>query len=313
MTLKCQLTELARKSGFDLIGFCSPEINDDVKEAYDIWLSNGFAGNMNFMSETKEIRKSPEKLLPGVKTIISVAISYLRDKEIPEHKKGCGIVARYARSRDYHRIFNRKMKDFCSESEKIFRNNGIEGAKIVFSCDTKPVFEKYFAWKSGLGFIGRNSCLITKKYGSFVLLGTFLTTAFIERDEPDKRGCGSCRKCVDLCPTKAIVADRVIDSTKCISYWTIEHDGDFPERAKPLIGSHLFGCDICQDVCPWNKNAMTASHDEFRQRIPANLELNVVLKITTKEEFLGKFAGTPLMRAGFEGMKRNAEAVMGNQ
>lgn len=313
MMIKHRLIELAKSTGFDLIGFCSPEVEEDIKEAYGSWLSSGFAGEMDYMARTESLRKNPDELLPGVRTVISVAISYLQEKDIAKPKEGHGMIAKYARSRDYHKIFNKKMKLFCMEAEEIFRKSGIDDAKMAFSCDTKPVLEKYFAWKSGIGFIGRNTCLITKKHGSFVLLGTFLTTAFIERDMPDMRTCGACRKCIDACPTNALVADRILDATKCISYWTIEHDGEFPEHARPIIGSHLFGCDICQDVCPWNSHAITTVHEEFRQRVPAQMELNVILKIKSKEEFLEKFAGTPLMRAGFEGMRRNAEAVRENQ
>ena len=313
MPIKSQLIEMAQNAGFDLIGFCSPEVEEDIKEAYGSWLSSGFAGGMDYMARTESLRKNPDELLPGVKTVISVAISYLQDKETPKPKEGHGMIAKYARSRDYHKIFNKKMKLFCKGADEIFRKNGINDAKMVFSCDTKPVLEKYFAWKSGLGFIGRNTCLITKKHGSFVLLGTFLTTVFIESDEPDKRTCGTCRLCVKACPTDALVADKVLDATKCISYWTIEHDGGFPEHAKPLIKDYIFGCDICQDVCPWNSHAITTNHEEFKPRMPSQMELNVILKIKSKEEFLEKFAGTPLMRAGFEGMRRNAEAVRENR
>ena len=154
--------------------------------------------------------------------------------------------------------------------------------------------------------------MITWKHGSFVLLGSLLTTAKIEPDKPDTRGCGSCTKCIDACPTNAIVADRRIDARKCIAYWTIEHRGKFSEQTVPLH-NRLFGCDICQEVCPWNQKALLATYKEFKaERMPQLLDLKEVIEMK-KEAFVKKFAGTPIMRAGFEGLKRNAEKVLEEQ
>lgn len=311
--LKEKLIQLSKEIGFDLIGFCGPEIEAPVKESLHEWVESGLVADMDWMKNTEKVRTHPEELLKGVRTIIPVAFSYLHDKKADQPEPGKGIVARYARSRDYHKVVPKKMKEFCKKTQQLFDQEGLADEKITFTCDTKPLLEKYFAWKAGLGFIGRNTLLITKKHGSFVFLGTFLTTAFIEPDEPDKRTCGTCRACIDQCPTDALVDNKKLDATKCIAYWTIEHRGEFPKHVPPMLGSRMFGCDICQEVCPWNQKALEMRHEELIQKIPAQLPLREVLTIPSKEEFLQQFGGTPLMRAGFEGLKRNARAIEKNQ
>ncbi len=241
-----------------------------------------------------------------------------------------GTIAKYAQSLDYHYIFKSKMKKFMRGAEEIFQQAGITDAKIIASCDTKPILERYFAWKAGLGFIGKNSLLITKEFGSYVLLGCFLTTVKLEHGEYDQPGqgtCAQCTRCLDACPTKAIVSPRTIDGSKCLAYWTIEHRGEFPEQAPPLAG-RLFGCDICQDVCPYNKVALrrgelpVEENKSEQEWPPSPLQPNQLLQIRvpieiapeeilslSAEEFRQRYQGTPLMRAGYEGMRRNARKV----
>ncbi len=303
--MKEQIKQLASHISFDVIGFCTPEIDENIKEAYESWVASGMNAGMDFMARNAEIRADLNKLLPDVQTVIVVALSYLKNNQPVVSQNGKGIVARYAQSRDYHKIFKKKLIELAENAEDFL-------GETVIACDTKPILERYFAWKAGIGFVGKNSLLITWKHGSFVLLGTLLTTATIEPDKPDIRGCGTCTKCIDACPTKAIVADRTIDARKCIAYWTIEHKGSFNEQTVPLH-NRLFGCDICQEVCPWNQKALLASYKEFKEeRVPSLLELKELIEMK-KEAFVKKFAGIPVMRAGFEGMKRNAERILEEQ
>ena len=302
--LKEQLRKLALQE-FDLVGFCTPDVEEYIKEAYEKWLSQGYHASMNWMQKNKEVRKNPDQLLPGVKSVIVVALSYARTGE--RASSGCGKIARYARSRAYHHVFRGKMKRFTMQADALFHEKSLS-EQIVSACDTKPVFERYFAWKAGLGFIGRNTMLITSKFGSYVMLGCFLTTAKIEADEAGEGTCGNCTRCLDACPTKALVGPRILDGSKCLAYWTIEHKGEFPESLS--LSGNLFGCDICQEVCPYNKKELAHKDNELHVvRVPPSLAPEEVLSIRSADEFSIKFAGTPLMRAGYEGMKRNARAV----
>ncbi|MBI4017165.1 MAG: tRNA epoxyqueuosine(34) reductase QueG [Candidatus Aenigmarchaeota archaeon] len=303
--MKEYIRTIAAELGFDVVGFCTPEIDDNIKEAYESWVASGMNAGMDFMAKNAEIRADLNKLLPDVQSVIVVALSYLKNSQSVVPQNGKGIVARYAQSRDYHKIFKKKLIELAEKTEDFL-------GETVVACDTKPILERYFAWKAGVGFVGKNSLLITWKHGSFVLLGTVLTTAKISPDKPDSRGCGTCTKCIDACPTKAIVADKRIDARKCIAYWTIEHKGKFNEQTVPLH-NRLFGCDICQEVCPWNQKALLATYKEFKEeRVPPLLELKNIIEMK-KEAFVQKFAGTPIMRAGFEGLKRNAERILEEQ
>lgn len=303
--MKEAIRKIAKDIGFDVIGFCSPEIDENIRQAYESWVAEGMNAGMDFMARNAEIRADLSKLLPDVQSVIVVALSYLRHREPVELQPGKGIVARYAQSRDYHKIFKKKLIELSEKAEEHL-------GQTVIACDTKPIFERYFAWKASVGFVGKNSLVITWQYGSFVLLGTLLTTAKIEPDQPDTRGCGACTKCIDACPTKAIVANRTIDARKCIAYWTIEHREPFTEQTVPLH-DRLFGCDICQEVCPWNQKALLASYKEFKEeRMPSHLDLRE-LNTMSQEVFVQKFAGTPIMRTGFERMKRNVERIMEEQ
>ncbi len=303
--MKEALQKLSREVGFDVIGFCTPDIEPSVLQAYHDWVAQGMNAGMDYMARNAEIRADLNKLLPGVKSVIVIALSYLNDRTPVVPQKGEGIIARYAQSRDYHKILKKKLAVFSKKAQNQLGHG-------VIACDTKPLLEKYFAWKAGVGFVGKNSLVITWKYGSFVLLGMLLTTAVIPPDDPDPRSCGTCTKCIDACPTKAIVKDRVIDARKCIAYWTIEHKGPFTKQTPPLH-NRLFGCDICQEVCPWNLKALTATEEELKHaKVPVQFNLQKMARMP-KEVFVKTFAGTPIMRAGHVGMKRNAKQLIEEQ
>jgi len=322
ISLKKQIKTLGKSLGFDLVGFCTPEVEDSIKEKYNTWLRNKHHANMHYMEKNREIRIDPSLLLPDVQTIIVVAMSYTgedskvnddenkldhQSKNQLNHLSNSGKIARYAQSRDYHKIFKKKMKQFIEQTQDILKEHDLPNIKLIPSCDTKPILEKYFAQKAGLGFIGKNSLLITKDFGSYVFLGCFLTNFKIEPDQSNNGTCGNCTRCYDSCPTKAINKNRTIDSNKCLAYWTIEHKGDFPQEAPKLAGN-LFGCDLCQEVCPYNKRELKMSSDELKVKLPQQLDKDELLTLS-EEEFLKKFAGTPLMRAGYQGIRRNALAL----
>ncbi len=314
LSIKSALTELAYSLGFDLIGFTAPEVDEPSKNAFSQWLQNKYHAGMQYMEQTKEMRNDPSLLLQGVQTVIVVALSYARNLTsctlLLDKNKRYGKIARYAQSRDYHRVFKGTMKRFMQQAQELFSRQSIQNAQIIAACDTKPILERYFAQKAGLGFIGKNSMLITKDFGSYVMLGCFLTTEYIEPDQPGQGTCGTCTRCLNACPTKAIVQPRIIDANKCISYWTIEHRGKFMEKTPQLAGN-LFGCDICQEVCPYNKRALVQKENELnKRRVKEFLPAQEILAIPSKEAFAQRYAGTPLMRAGYEGMKRNALAVI---
>ena len=310
--LKDQLRTLALNVGFNLVGFTDPSIDSEIKDAYDKWLENKHHASMEYMKRTQEVRKDPNLLLPDVQSIIVVALSYVPTSQpvcslMHEHG-GEGCVAMYAQSRDYHHVFKGLMKQFDDQARELFAAAGLDNVQLLAACDTKPVFEKYFAYKAGLGFIGRNSLLITNEFGSYVMLGCFLTTAKIEIDVPFEGTCGSCTRCLDACPTKALVGPRTLDSSKCIAYWTIEHRGEFPAQAPPLYGN-LFGCDICQVVCPYNKKALGQDVSPLRTRRVGDVLNAAEILSLSEEEFRSRYSGTPIMRAGYEGMRRNARKL----
>ncbi|MBI2572773.1 tRNA epoxyqueuosine(34) reductase QueG [Candidatus Woesearchaeota archaeon] len=310
--LKDQLRTLALDVGFNLVGFTDSSIESEIKDAYDTWLLNKQHASMDYMKRTQEMRKDSSLLLPGVQSIIVVALSYVPMAQpvcsLAHEHDGEGCVALYARSRDYHHVFKGMMKKFDEQAQQMFEQNGIRDAQLLAACDTKPVFEKYFAYKAGLGFIGRNSLLITKEFGSYVMLGCFLTTVPIEPDVPFEGTCGNCTRCLDACPTKALVGPRTLDSSKCIAYWTIEHRGEFPVQAPPLFGN-MFGCDICQVVCPYNKKALGQDVSPLRvRRVDDVLNVGEMLSLS-EQEFRLRYSGTPLMRAGYSGMQRNAKKL----
>jgi epoxyqueuosine reductase len=218
-------------------------------------------------------------------------------------------VALYARGRDYHKTIGKKLRRLETWLE------AASGSAVLSFVDTGPVLERAWAERAGLGWIGKNSCLLTRDRGSWLLLAEILTTAELEPDPgPHLDFCGSCTACIEACPTDAIVAPAVVDSTRCISYWTIEHRGPIPEPVRAGIDDWIFGCDLCQDVCPWNHKSSTAvPPDRFEPR--EDLRGLDPFEVLTMDEatFRGRFSGTSLMRAKWEGMRRNACVVLGNR
>lgn len=312
------IEDYAKKLGFDLVGFSPVEISSKYKKAYKSWLKNHYDGKMSYMREREKVVKrfDLQKILSGAKTVIVFAMNYYEPQKLL--KKGFGRVARYAFGRDYHKIIGKKLR----ELEKFIQTLGGKTKSYV---DTGPILERAFAEQAGIGIVGKNSCLITDKFGSWVFLAEIITdldlvgeeirnTKNSQTNEPFS-SCGQCQRCKNACPTRAIVSPGVIDARKCISYLTIENKGKIPKKLAGKIKAtrRIFGCDICQEVCPHNisRQRPAACAELATLKIAGDqVELNKILSLKTDAEFLKIFAGSPLMRAKRKGLRRNSNIIL---
>jgi epoxyqueuosine reductase len=292
--------------GFDLVGITTLGPATTANE-FDEWLARGFAGEMGYMERTADKRRDTRVPLDGMRSAVVVALSY-------GGKEPSGPVARYARGDDYHDLMFGRLNAL---HERI----GAEAGRAVAGkayVDTGPLLERDLARRAGLGWFGKNTTLINPGRGSFFFLGALLLDLELTPDAPFATDhCGSCRRCLDACPTGALVDAHVLDSNKCISYLTIELKGEIPEAMRPLIGDLLYGCDICQEVCPWNeKFAAPLREDAFRPRaVLAGKDAPTLareLLVMSDDAFRIAFRGSPMKRAKLRGLKRNAAVVLGN-
>jgi epoxyqueuosine reductase len=294
----------ARELGFEKIGFARAGEAPHA-DALGPWLRDGKHGEMAWMARTPERRTDVTLLLPGARSVICVVKNY---NGPGEHSKdpSIGRISRYAWGDDYHEVLLGKLHELREHIEKLGGN-----AKVCV--DTNAILEKPWAQEAGLGWQGKHSNLISREIGSWFFLGELITDLELEADPPHREDyCGTCTDCIDLCPTKAIVAPYVVDSRKCIAYLTIEHRGAIPRELRPLMGNLVFGCDICQDVCPWNKFAQVAPEREFYAR-DGNLTPSLIsLMGMTREEFNRRFKGSPVKRAKHAGFLRNVAIALGN-
>ncbi len=306
-SLSQQIKLKAKELGFDGIGVSKAGKLDGFTESFQNWLQAGFQAGMEYMERNTEKRMDPTVLVPGAKSVISLIISYYPAIKQPESVPQ---IAKYAYGTDYHVVLKEKMQqlwDFIIEQEPT-----LDGRIFV---DSAPVSDKLWAVKGGLGWIGKNSCLINREFGSFVFIGELIVNLELEYDEHyPSNYCGSCTKCIDSCPTAAIVQPGVIDSNKCISYLTIENKGEsIPEELVTNLGLRIFGCDTCQDVCPWNKKPLIVSEKAFEPSAEAfNLSITDWEQMD-QDTFKKLFQKSPLMRAKLKGLKRNVAAVAANQ
>jgi epoxyqueuosine reductase len=277
------------------------------------WLGAGFAGEMSYMERNGDRRADPRLSLPGASSLVAVAYDYAfstaqAGEEEARQASGAGKVARYARGRDYHRVIPKRLErllDYVRE-----QSPGVNGRVYV---DTGPVLERAWAGRAGVGWVGKHTLLIRQHGGSWFLLGVLILDRELSPDTPAPDRCGECRRCLDICPTGAIVAPYQVDSRRCISYLTIELRTAIPLELRPLVGDYIFGCDDCQDVCPWNRHAADSAIADFRPReglletaLTDWLELD-------EEEFRRRFAGSPLARAKRDGFLRNVCVALGNR
>jgi epoxyqueuosine reductase len=264
---------------------------------------------MAYMAREPHRRSRPQSVLPGAKSIIVLAMNYAQDMP-PERGRGtAGRVSRYAWGRDYHRI----IEDRLSQLEAFIRESAGPGTDCRSYVDHGPVLEKAFARQAGIGFVGKNTLLITEEFGSWVFLSVILTTLELDPGQARTSECGSCRACLDACPTGALVAPYHLDANRCISYLTIENKAEIPDDLKSKLNGWFFGCDICQEVCPYNARPTPTAIKEFRpeEGVGRWLDLEKVVALKSDEEFRALFRDTPLLRPKRAGLQRNAKALMG--
>jgi epoxyqueuosine reductase len=305
MTPANSIKSRARSLGFDLVGIAPAERMLEEGVRLEEWLARGYHGSMEWLERNVDKRVDVTKILPGARSVIVVARNYYTPHRHSDARDAAK-VSRYAWGRDYHKILPKKLRAI----EEYLRtlDPTVESRSYV---DTGPILEKQWAVRAGLGWMGKHSNVITRELGSWVFLGVVITTLELDVDEPIPDFCGTCTRCIDACPTDAIVAPYVVDGSRCISYVTIEEKPkrELTAEEGERLENWVFGCDICQDVCPWNRFEQPTDEPAFQPR-PGVLELTVdSLRGMSDEEFLARFAGSPVMRAKAEGMRRNARAV----
>jgi epoxyqueuosine reductase len=294
---------LAAEAGFDFCGIAAARPLDEDARRLENWLQQGKHGEMYYMEKHFELRVNPYKLLPGAKSVICFLMNYFpvvtQEKNIPK-------ISKYAYGRDYHEVIRPKLEVILFRMKEKFGE--FHGRGFV---DSAPVLERSWAVRSGLGWVGKNGNLIHKKSGSFFFIATLMVDLELEYDEPVLADyCGSCTRCLDSCPTQAIGPDKDVDGSKCISYFTIElKDLLIPDNMKDRFDNWMFGCDICQDVCPWNRFSKPATESDFTP-VAEILHFNERdWDELTEESFKKIFSGSALRRAKFSGIKRNLEFI----
>ena len=293
----------AKYLGFDYCGIAKAEQLEDDAKRLEKWLIQGMHGTMQYMENYYDLRIDPRKLVPGAKSVITLLLNYFPQYQ---QKEEAPKVSKYAFGKDYHEVIRSKLKVFL----KMIKENIGEVHGRGFA-DSAPILEKSWASKSGLGWVAKNGNLITKKNGSFFFIATLIIDLELEYDDPFlKDYCGSCTRCIDQCPTDAILDNKVIDGSKCISYFTIElKDMLIPESMKGKFGNRIFGCDVCQDVCPWNKFSQPTKEDYF-EPIPEILNFSTSdWEELTEESFKVIFKDSPMKRSKYAGIKRNLKFI----
>jgi epoxyqueuosine reductase len=297
------IKKTAAALGFDYCGIAKAVRLDDDARRLEQWLNKGMQGKMKYMENYFDLRIDPGKLVPGAKSVITLLKNYYPSEK---QQEGVPKISKYAFGKDYHDVIRKTLNDLIeSMKEEI---GEIHGRGFV---DSAPVLERTWAQRSGLGWVGKNGNLINKQSGSFYFIGTLITDIELEYDEPfAKDYCGTCNRCIDECPTDAILPDKVVDGSKCISYFTIElKEMMIPGEMKGKFDNWMFGCDVCQDVCPWNRFSKP-HHEESFTPIPEILNLsNKEWEEMTEENFKKIFIDSSLSRAKYKGIQRNLKFI----
>ncbi len=302
---KAELTQRIKSQaeilGFYGCGIAKAERLDEEAEKLELWLSKGLQGGMHYMENHFEKRVDPRQLVPGAKSVISLMYNYFPEDDSPSNKTPK--LARYAYGRDYHKVVKKKLKNFMQWiNDEI---GEIDGRCFV---DSAPVMEREWAKRGGLGWLGKNTLLLSKQKGSYFFLAEIISDLELEYDHPIRDHCGTCTKCIDACPTDAISENGyILDASKCISYLTIELKTAIPEEFKDQMEGWMFGCDICQEVCPWNRFSTPHKEEDF---LPSEDLINMEAWENISEEvFHTLFKGSPVKRTKYTGLKRNIDFI----
>jgi epoxyqueuosine reductase len=295
------IREEALALGFMHCGFSKADFLEEEAPRLEQWLSNNYHGKMSYMERWFDKRLDPRLLVPGAKSVISVLLNYYPEKLQHGELK----ISKYAYGRDYHFVIKDKLKALAERIRE--RIGAVEGRAFV---DSAPVLDRAWARKSGLGWIGKNSNLIHPKAGSFFFIAELIVDLETAPDSPMKDYCGTCTRCIDACPTQAIIAPQQVDGSKCISYFTIELKEKIPSDQKGKFDNWMFGCDVCQDVCPWNRFSTPTKEQQFSMNPEIdNMQAAEWMEMT--EEVFGKvFSESPLQRPGLEAIKRNVQFIL---
>ena len=308
-TLARRIKRWGEALGFQQVGICDTELHQ-AEQHLARWLASGHHGEMAFMQQHGRKRTRPAELVPGTLRVISVRMDYLPDEPDPARildDPARAFVSRYALGRDYHKVMRNRLQRLASRIEA---EVGPFGYRAFV--DSAPVMEKALAEKAGLGWIGKHSNLLNRSAGSWFFLGELYTDLPLPVDGPADNHCGTCRACIDACPTRAIVAPYQLDARRCISYLTIELRGSIPVELRPLVGNRIFGCDDCQLVCPWNRFAAPSAEPDFMPRSEYCDRELLQLFAWSEEEYLEHTAGTAIRRIGYHGWLRNIAVALGN-
>lgn len=293
---------MAMEAGFTLVGVTAALPHSDLS-FYDAWLKKGYAGEMGYLSTGRDRRADPRIILPSAKTILCLGLNYYRGQ--PKSLEGLDTdaawISRYAWGDDYHDIFKERMNVL---EKKILER--CPDAQIKSYCDTGAILERSYAASAGLGWVGKNTCLINQKTGSYFFIGELITSLDLEIDSPASNHCGTCNRCVEVCPTQALTPYEM-DSNKCIAYLTIEYRGGISEEMQRKISPHVYGCDLCQEVCPWNKKPPLSLEQRFDPRDGLLAPKLEDLAKISEEDFSQKFKKSPIKRTKWKGLQRNIE------
>jgi len=303
-----QIRDRALRIGFDAVGFCQASLGPGMRERLTEFVQAGHHGDMGWLAERTEQRSHPQSLWPEAQSVIVVGLSYapMDDALAVTKQPSKGAISVYARNRDYHDLIKGKLKHLAQFLVSRF------ACEVKVFVDTAPVMEKPLAQRSGLGWQGKHTNLVSRSHGSWLLLGEIYTTLKLNLEQSTSDHCGSCSRCLDICPTKAFPAPYQLDATRCISYLTIEHKGPIPLELRKAIGNRIYGCDDCLAVCPWNKFAQPTRHEQLVARETLNAPRLSELAALDDPRFRLMFSGSPIKRIGRNRFIRNVLTAIGN-
>lgn len=300
-----RIREKAGQLGFEAIGVAP--VSAIPEQHLRTWLERQYHGRMGYMERKSGKRLDPGQVLDGARSILSLALNYFHPYELPYKEVNCGAISRYASGEDYHEVLEERLQQLLGFIRRL--EPEVKGKIYV---DTGPVLDKFWAARSGVGWLGKHTNVLARDLGSWFFLGEILLDVKLEYDQPIPDFCGSCTRCIEACPTDAIVEPYVLDSRRCISYLTIELREDIPEAFRESMGNLVYGCDICQDVCPWNRKSPVSGVEEFKPRESnRSPELRVMARMSA-DDFRERFRGSAIKRTRWRGLMRNVAVAMGN-